>query len=118
MRMVMELRADPVYSEVRHLCILKGNYLGAEDKKNSIVLTFDNDLTFQATGERQPLESLVKGPHLGDNGASEKATGYTREKYEKAAAMRGDKQSLTEIALALGYADKSAVSKLLKKLVL
>ncbi len=115
MRMVMELRADPVYSEKRHLCILKGNYLGPEDKKNSYVLTFDNDLTFQATGERQPLESLVKGPHLGDAGANERTTGYTQEKYDKAVAMREAKHSLTDIALALGYADKSAVSKLLKK---
>ena len=116
MRMVMELRVDPLYSEKRHLCVLKGNYLGSEEKKNSYVLEFDEDLTFHETGERQPLETLTKSPSIVSDDSSEKTTtGYTREKYDAAASMRTEGKSLTEIACALGYADKSAISKLLKK---
>ncbi|MBF9236771.1 AAA family ATPase [Hymenobacter sp. BT683] len=115
MRMVMELRVDPIYSEKRHLCILKGNYLGREDKKDSYVLTFDDDLTFQETGERQSLETLTKLPNAGSDGAGEKSTGYTQEKCETAAKMRNEGKPLADIAEALGYANKSTVSRMLKK---
>lgn len=115
MRMVMELRVDPIYSEKRHLCVLKGNYLGSDDKKNSHVLTFDEDLTFHETGERQPLETLTKSPSIGSDDSSDKTAGYTREKYDVADAMRTAGKKLNEIASELGYADKSAVCKLLKK---
>ena len=124
MRMVMELRADPIYAEKRHLCVLKGNYLGSEEKRNSYVLTFE-DLTFYETGERQALETLTKSPSFAGDGSgerntgekttTEKASGYTREKYEKAAVLRDEGKTLTEIAQELGYADKSPVSRLLKK---
>ena len=115
MRMVMELRVDPIYSEKRHLCVLKGNYLASEEKKNSHVLRFDEDLTFHDTGERQPLETLTKSPSPRGDDSGEKMTGYTREKYDVATSMRTAGKTLTDIAFELGYADKSAVSKLLKK---
>ena len=115
MRMVMELRVDPIYSEKRHLCVLKGNYLASEDKKNSHVLTFDEDLTFHETGERQSLETLTKIPSLGGDNTNQKSTGYTQEKYETAAKLRDEGKSLTEIAEVLGYANKSAVSRMLSK---
>ena len=115
MRMVMELRADPLYDDKRHLCVLKSNYLGHEDKRNSHVLTFDNDLIFHATGERQPLETLAKNPGFAGGEGTEKTTGYTPAKYEAAKSMRDAGHNLTAIAEALGYADKSAVSKLFKK---
>ena len=114
MRVVMELRADPVYPELRHLCILKGNYLGREDKESSHVLAFDENLTFHATGQRQLLETLVKTP-THESGARESATGYTREKYDVASQLKAEGKTLTDIAQTLGYADKSAVSKLIKK---
>ena len=114
MRVVMELRADPVYPELRHLCILKGNYLGREDKESSRVLAFDENLTFHATGQRQLLETLVKTP-THESGARESATGYTREKYDVASQLKAEGKTLTDIAQTLGYADKSAVSKLIKK---
>ncbi|WP_375418299.1 AAA family ATPase [uncultured Hymenobacter sp.] len=113
MRMVMELRADPVYPELRHLCVLKGNYLGREDKEASHVLTFDENLTFHPTGQRQMLETLTKAPQ--GEGSAERTSGYTREKYDRAVALRDTGKNLSDIAQELGYADKSAVSKLLKK---
>lgn len=115
MRMVMELRVDPIYSEKRHLCVLKGNYLASEDKKNSHVLTFDEDLTFHETGERQPLETLTKTPSSGGDDACQKSMGYTQEKYESAAKLRDEGKSQSEIAEVLGYANKSAVSRLMSK---
>jgi Homeodomain-like domain len=112
---VMELRVDPIYSEKRHLCVLKGNYLASEDKKNSHVLIFDEDLTFHETGERQPLETLTKTPNSGGDDTNQKSTGYTQEKHGTAAKLRDEGKSLSEIAEVLGYANKSTVSRLLSK---
>ena len=60
MRMVAELRADPVDTSIRHLCLVKGNYLSAEYKKESYVLRFDDDMIFKNTGNRKPFEELQK----------------------------------------------------------
>ena len=60
MRVVMELRRDYRNSQVRHLCIVKGNYVREEGKSKSYALQFTDDMNFINTGERIPLNLLVK----------------------------------------------------------
>lgn len=55
MRLVLELRNDLTDITFKHLCCVKGNYLSAEYKTESIKLQFSQFLTFRETGERVPL---------------------------------------------------------------
>jgi len=59
MRLVLELRSDIADVTYKHLCCVKGNYLSADYKSESIKLHFSEHLTFKATGERVPFESLI-----------------------------------------------------------
>jgi RecA-family ATPase len=105
MRLVIELRADPARADQRHFCIVKGNYLAAEHKRESYVLDFDTDaFTFNATTERTPFEML-----------SQKADDGGRSKREKATALKDQGKTLAEIAKIMGYSNASGVSKLLKR---
>ena len=58
MRLMMELRPDPERHDIRHLCIVKGNYLPSEYKHDSFELRFDANLNYTATGERVPFSQL------------------------------------------------------------
>jgi len=59
MRLVIELRLDRTESDLRHLCIVKGNYLAQEEKVASYVIKIDENLIFSATGVRVPFEELA-----------------------------------------------------------
>lgn len=59
MRLVIELRADNMTPDKRHLCIVKGNYLSKEYKTESFVLLFDENLQFTMTDERQPFDEFT-----------------------------------------------------------
>lgn len=103
MRLVIELRADLSNPTIRHLCIVKGNYLPASFKKESYVLQFDEkNFVFSNTDERVPFELLIKQPF----GDSDKA------KYEKAKSLKEQGKNYNQIAEALGYSSKGSVSKL------
>lgn len=59
MRLVMELRNDVDDDDIKHLCIVKGNYLSKEFKNSSYKLEFDPEtFLFSNTGERVPFEEL------------------------------------------------------------
>ena len=58
MRLMMELRPDPTHYDIRHLCVVKGNYLPSEYKHDSFELRFTPSLNFDATGERVPFSML------------------------------------------------------------
>ena len=106
MRVVIELRADLMNPAFRHLCIVKGNYLPANYKRESFVLQFDEpNFHFTNTGERVPFELLVKNVN----------TEQDKEKYLQAKELteKGFKQD--EIAKIMGYASKGTISKLLTK---
>lgn len=106
MRLVIELRADPTRADQRHLCIVKGNYLAAEHKRESYVLNFDpNTFTFNETDERTPFEMLAKKPEDDDKAKFEQAV-YLIEEEGK---------SYAEVAKALGYGSKGSVTKLLQR---
>ncbi len=58
MRLVVELRLDRYKTNIRHFCIVKGNYLPREFKESSYVLEMNENFHFSATGERVPFEEL------------------------------------------------------------
>ena len=63
MRSVMELKADNQDDNLRHLCIVKGNYLPSDMKCKSIVLKFNPEIfTFTNTNEFRHFHELsVRG---------------------------------------------------------
>ena len=58
MRSVMMLTKDKDDDSSRHLCVVKNNYLPEKDKKLSYVLRFNENLSFEATGERVDFNNL------------------------------------------------------------
>jgi archaellum biogenesis ATPase FlaH len=106
MRMVIELRADPMSPTIRHLCIVKGNYLSAKYKNESFVLCFDEkNFHFTNTGERVPFELLVKSTD----------TDQAKENWRLAKELEDEGHTQEEIAKKMNYASKGTISKLLKK---
>lgn len=103
MRLVLELRSDVADVTYKHLCCVKGNYLSADYKTESIKLQFSSFLTFTETGERVPFENLV--PISSDN----------EVKYETIMQLKEDGLTLDEIAKKVGYSDKSGVSKFITR---
>jgi len=101
MRLVLELRNDLSDVSCKHLCCVKGNYLSADYKTESIKLRFSEALTFAETGERVPFENLV--PYSTDK----------EVKYETIMKLKSDGLTLDMIAQKVGYKDKSGVSKFL-----
>ncbi len=63
MRFVAELRLDNINQDLRHLCIVKANYLGREHKNESYVLEMTSNQTFINTGERVDFEELKEDPN-------------------------------------------------------
>jgi hypothetical protein len=106
MRLVMELRADLKNPNIRHLCIVKGNYLPARYKRESHVLEFhENSFQFSNTGERMAFEFLVK--QIG--------TDSGKEKYLQAMELKAAGMNYEQIADSIGFASKGSVSKLFEK---
>lgn len=60
MRMVIELRRDFTNPRMRHLCIVKGNYLDESYKQSSFKLEFTFEDGFSNTGHRVAHEKLVR----------------------------------------------------------
>lgn len=104
MRLMMELRPDPDQHDLRHLCVVKGNYLSDEYKHDSFVLRFSPGLNFEATGERVPFCAL-----------RERTDDEQEEKVALAKAMRNEGKTLQQIADELGYNNASSIQYLLKK---
>lgn len=103
MRLVMELRSDLADVTYKHLCCVKGNYLSADNKSESIKLRFTEHLTFKETGERVPFENLV--PISTNNEA----------KYQAIMQLKDDGLTYDEIAKKVGYKDKSGVAKFVQR---
>ena len=61
-RAVFELRRDPADNNIRHLCVLKGNYIDDNLKEKSVELEFHKDsLTFSNTGKRVSMDKIFEG---------------------------------------------------------
>ena len=102
MRLVLELRNDITDVTCKHLCCVKGNYLAADYKSESIKLRFSEHLTFKETGERVPFENLVS------KDTSKEA------RYHAALKMKEEGLTYEQIAKKIGYKDKSSVTKLIQ----
>lgn len=104
MRIVMELRNDKVEAGMRHLCILKGNYLPQDTKNESFKLRFTENMVYENTGERVMFDYLKK------------TDSEEMERFEKAKELYEiEKLSMEKIATHLGLSNKSSVSRLFKK---
>ena len=103
MRLVMELRNDITDTDLKHLCIVKGNYLPAEYKKESYQLRFTENMTFINTGERVPFENLSKVEDAG------------KQKYDLIKMYQTQGYTTGEIAEKVGYKSKGSVSKIIRK---
>jgi RecA-family ATPase len=104
MRLVMELRCDNMDKNLKHLCIVKGNYLPKEYKHESFQLLFSENMTFENTGERIPFESLVKEDDA------------MRKKYETIKTFQAQGVINTdEIAKQMGYSHRSSITRILNK---
>jgi len=67
-RLVLELRNDILDPNLKHLSVLKGNYLGKEFKSSSFVLECDPEsLTFSNTGLRVPFDELINAQSFRSN---------------------------------------------------
>jgi hypothetical protein len=103
MRLVMELRADITEKRLKHMCIVKGNYLPEEYKNESFQLRLTDNMTFVNTGERIPFESLSKVEDVG------------KQKYELIKMYQAQGYTTKEIAEKVGYKSKGSVSKIIQK---
>jgi archaellum biogenesis ATPase FlaH len=59
-RCVLELRRDYAQTDLRHMCIVKGNYIPDALKQKSTVLKFNSNLLFSTTGKSVDFALLTK----------------------------------------------------------
>lgn len=104
MRLVMELRSDNNNPAIKHLCLVKGNYLASEYKNESYQLEFNENMTFRNTYERVPFELLKTSKDNAD-----------KEKYDRVIELQAEGLTLEQIAPMVGYKNKGSVSKLIAK---
>ena len=103
MRLVLELRADTVNPNYRHLTILKGNYLSTAEKSEARLLKFE-DFIFTDTGERTAKELLAT-----------ENTDAGKTKYDKIVELQDAGKTQREIAAELGYKSTASIQELIKK---
>lgn len=103
MRAVFELRNDLADDTKKHLCIVKGNYLPADFKKESYVLDFSENLVFRNTGDRCMFDLLVKNDDA------------KKDQYEKILSMKEAGYSYSQIALELGIKSRGTISKIVNR---
>ncbi|MBQ2416680.1 MAG: AAA family ATPase [Alistipes sp.] len=107
MRLLIELRKDPRQGceHLRHLCIVKGNYLAPTFKNASFELRFSPHLNYFPTGNRVPFEEL-----------RERTDDDLRmsEQIAKALSLQQSGMPLTQIAKQLGI-PRTTLSDRLKR---
>jgi len=110
MRLVIELRKDPNIAGVRHLCIVKGNYLSHNHKKQSIAIRFNQNMTFDNLNYGVPFEDLV----IDYSGSDYKVKNKERvnELREQGQSYRDISKTLKEEGVELS---KTTIGEMLKK---
>ena len=104
-RTVIELRTDLFQRNLKHLCVVKGNYTPYEVKYKSYMFEFTPQLTFINTGRRVDIDTLTLMPdHIAD-----RVEKYNRLRNE---GLRGD-----ELAKAMGFASRGSLSVWAKKYI-
>ena len=64
MRSVMMLTKDKDDVSLRHLCVVKNNYLSPKEKNFSYVIKFNDDQSFESTGKRVNFDDLDNPAYL------------------------------------------------------
>ena len=105
MRVVLELRTDYDDKDLKHLCIVKGNYLPAEYKNESYVLFFNDRQLFENTNNRVPFSELKKD-------RSKKALRQSME--NEIVQLKADGLTCEEIGKRYNF-DKSTISRIIAK---
>ena len=59
-RTVFEIRTDNFQKNIKHLCVVKANYINDEDKKKSYMLELTPQLIFKNTGRRTDIDTLTR----------------------------------------------------------
>ncbi len=116
MRLVIELRRDPLQPDKVHLCIVKGNYLPSEYKTESFDILFRKDLTFETTPSRTPFES-IKTETVSKKTKSESRVPKeprAKKQLDRIIEMRNEGKSADDIAQELNIC-RSSVFRLLKE---
>ena len=104
-RTVIELRTDPFQRNLKHLCVVKRNYIDDKEKEKSYMLEVTPQLTFKNTGRRVDIDTLTLMPdHIAD-----RVQKYNRLRNE---GLRGD-----ELAKAMGFASRGSLSVWAKKYI-
>lgn len=111
MRALIEIRKDPNRDEIRHMCIVKGNYLTESFKNQSYKLQFESDMTFSPTFERTPFECLV----LENN----QDTINKRKAMDRALELKNEGMTYEDISTTMSkegfkYCSKSTIGNWLK----
>lgn len=60
MRLMLELKADSLNPSLKHLCVVKGNYLSSEFKTHSYDILFTDNMTFSNTNKKTHFELINK----------------------------------------------------------
>ena len=111
MRTVIELRQDLQEENKRHLCIVKGNNMGIENKNKSFELVFDFEKGFSNTGQRCNFQDLVL--HKNSYNANDLESKIFKLKKAGFSSSRKITDALKEqYALSVG---KSKVAEILKR---
>lgn len=103
-RLGIELRIDRMNPELRHLCIVKGNYLGSQYKQSSFVLKMDENFVFSETGDRIVFEYLALNPNQSKlQSKGKQPSDFTEEQHlsflRKAASEPVSKRKLTSAVM-------------------
>jgi RecA-family ATPase len=64
MRSVLYLTKDSNDDNLRNLSVVKGNYLSSKEKSECYVLEFNEQLSFNNTGKRVPLNKLGEESYI------------------------------------------------------
>lgn len=107
MRLAIEFRKDYDHPELRHLCIVKGNYVPDSEKDSSYVLQMDSNMVYSNTGARKPFNELVRQAYTGaakvpynmDEICECKKKGMSLRKTEEFLAAKGVEISKSQIGI-------------------
>ncbi len=102
-RAVIELRTDPFEKNIKHLCVVKANYLPDKYKNKSFLFEFTPQLTFNFLKKVADFDSLTVMPD------------YISEKVQKYIQLRQEGVKGDELAKAMGFASRGSLSVWVKK---
>ena len=93
----MMLTKDTSDTTLRHLCVIKCNYMSEANKADSYVLRFNDHLAFENTGDRVSLDELVEEDDYIQEARQMKKDGKSFREIEKELNSKGYEVSKSSI---------------------